>query len=401
MKDILFLSCAYSDNQKDLFQKESKRGYQFAAQNLQESIIEGLINNGVKTEVLSIPSLSTYPLGCNLPYVKDADFILNGQKLGKSLGFLNIPFIRNLYPSRCNTFIDKWNKQNISKSKWILVYGLHANLLKIAVKAKLRNPNLKICVIIPDLPENMGYNKYLKALGMQKKYIDYVNKTVSLFDAFIPLAAPMMEKLGIEQKPYIVMEGIFSDVSEPTTVEKDNYKVILYTGNLNKRYGIISLLDAFQLLQDAQDYRLWIRGNGDAMNEVLLRSNTDDRIKYWDSMSKTDLIKLQKKATLLVNCVPPSMSFTRYFFPSKTMDYLASGTPTIMHKLDCLPKEYFDHLYFFEGESVDSMAKSIRMICEKSKEERFDFGKKASEFIYVEKNSTKQTAKIINFLKSI
>ena len=66
---ILFVGCLYSDVQKEYFLQNSNKGYQFAAQNLQESLIEGFIENGINLTVISIPSLSSFPLGYKKLYV--------------------------------------------------------------------------------------------------------------------------------------------------------------------------------------------------------------------------------------------------------------------------------------------------------------------------------------------
>ena len=88
--NILFISCAYSETQKEEFQAKSKRGYQYAAQNFQEAMFDGFLNNSeVHLKVLSIPSLSTYPKGSSIVWVKDKSFVFNGNKIGESFGFAN------------------------------------------------------------------------------------------------------------------------------------------------------------------------------------------------------------------------------------------------------------------------------------------------------------------------
>ena len=134
---------------------------------------------------------------------------------------------------------------------------------------------------------------------------------------------------------------------------------------------------------------------------ILEACKKDSRIKYYESMTKEDLLKLQKKATVLINPVSSLKKFTRYFFPSKTMEYLASGTPTIMSKLDCLPEEYYNHIYFFDDESIEGMKNKIIEVCEKPQDELNAFGKAASEFIINEKNEKKQAEKIVKLLNSI
>ena len=116
-------------------------------------------------------------------------------------------------------------------------------------------------------------------------------------------------------------------------------------------------------------------------------------------MNKKELLKLQREATVLVNPVSPSQEFTNYFFPSKTMEYLSSGTPTLMFQLSCLPKEYQNHLYFFDNESIEKIKDKLVEICEKPKDELSTFGKLAADFIFREKNAKIQVKKLINLIE--
>lgn len=395
--DLLFLCCAYSDTNKELFRKKSRRGYQFAAQNLQEALIQGFLQNDINIKILSIPSLSSYPRGCSLFKVDDNKFCYNGRSLGWSVGYVNLPFIKSWNKKRVISYLNKWYYDS-GERKVIFVYALLSEQMQAAVEFKKNHPDVKLCVIVPDLPRFMGYNSTLKKLGFQKRDICNIYSLVDSFDAFVVLAKPMVDDLQVSHKKHVVVEGIFSE-SEDVSAQKEKHKTILYTGNIGERYGINVLMEAFTKINDP-DYRLWIRGNGDN-SSVLEKSQKDNRIKYIGPLSKRELISLQKKATILVNPVSPDKEFTRFFFPSKTMDYMASGTPTVMFKLECLPEEYYQYLYFFDKPTPESMAYTIKKICEKSEEERDTFGIKASRFIKAEKNAHKQVEKIKNLMEGL
>ena len=103
----------------------------------------------------------------------------------------------------------------------------------------------------------------------------------------------------------------------------------------------------------------------------------------------------------MVNPVKSSEEFTRFFFPSKTLEYLASGTPTLMAHLKCMPNDYKQYLYYFDNESAEGMAKRIVEICEKPSDELKNFGKSASNFINKYKTPKPQVEKIISFLKQL
>lgn len=395
--NILFLGCLYSENQKDLFLKNSRRGYQFAAQNLQEALLDGLLQNGVNLTVLTIPSLSTFPKGYKKPFVKESEFLFKGNNLGKSIGYRNISFFKKLHKTTLQITVDKWNKTS-NGSKYVVIYGLHLSLMKIALKIKKQYSKVKLCIIVPDLPRFMGCNKYYKMLGFKYKAEKEIYKIIKEFDFYVFLAEPMAKDLGVENMPYTVVEGIYSaHKKDDTVVEKDSHKVILYTGNLNERYGILNLLDAFSKIDDP-DYRLWIRGDGSTKEEVLRRIEQDSRIVYFNKMPSDELYKLQKKAMLLVNPVLPTEEFTHYFFPSKTMDYLASETPILMYKLDCLSSDYYNHMYFFNGIDIESMKNCIKTVCDKNRSELDIMGKNAADFVKREKGAKVQTYKILELI---
>ena len=136
MTNLLFLGCLYAESQKDFFLKSSKRGYQSAAQNFQEALVDGFLNNiDTNTTILSIPSLSAYPKGCNLFKVDSASFLNENKEVGKAFGYINIPFLKGFHNSKIDKYIDKWYSQ-AAGSKVIVVYALLRNQLQYAVAAK-------------------------------------------------------------------------------------------------------------------------------------------------------------------------------------------------------------------------------------------------------------------------
>lgn len=396
--NVLFISCIYSEIQKDEFLHNSKRGYQFAAQNFQEALLDGFISNGIKPYVLTVPPLSTFPMGYRKSYVKTVDFLYKGENLGKSFGYLNVPFMKKEAIYKLKRSAKEWCC-SVNGDKYVLVYGLHPNLMSISVELKQKFENVKIGILVPDLPQFMGCNKYYKKLGIQRRNIEKVNMLINDFDSYIVLSEPMLNKLGIVQKPYVVVEGIYSCTEMNITKEiNSNIKSILYTGGLMLRYGIGLLVDAFMKIE-GDDYKLLFCGFGDAVDYIKECMEKDKRIEYKGMLPKAEIMKLQRNATILVNPRLASEEFTVYSFPSKTMEYMASETPTVMFRLKCLPTEYEQYLFFFENETVDSMAETMKSICEMDKKKLAIIGEKASRFIRYNKNATIQVGKIVNILK--
>lgn len=395
--NILFIGSIYSEHLITTYQKNCKSGYQFAAQALQSSLIQGLIDNRTNLSVITIPCVPTFPFSYRKPFLRPDDFIFKKIKLGYTIGKINIPIIEHAFGWRkkVNQWISKTKGQ-----KYILIYSLYAKFFEIAEYIKKRYPNVVIGVVIPDLLEYMACNKYYTMLGLKKRDKNIIIKNFKYIDKFVLLSKHMVEKLPLHNRPWIVMEGIFNpseDIIDNHTPER-KAKVILYTGNINKRYGIMDAVNAFISLPN-NDISFWICGFGDSENEIKEIANKDKRVVYFGSLPRFKVLQLQKKASLLINPRHSNEEFTKYSFPSKTMEYLASGTPTLMCKLACIPDEYADFLFYIEDESIEGYKLSIMKVFEKDEYYLQSFGDKAKHFILNNKTPYMQVKKIIDLLK--
>lgn len=395
---VLFLGCCYSESQKKLLLENSKRGYQFAAQNFQEALFDGFENNGTNLRIVSVPQLSTFPLGYKKPIINSCDFFYNGVNYGESIGSFTLPFINRPKDKKILAAMRRQDTKGASiDDLHILVYGLHRQLMRCALKFKKEKPATRLSIIVPDLPEYMGCNKIYKRLGLKEKDVKSVYSMIDKFDSYTLLTEKMAEKvLYGADKPYVVVEGIIKETPQPA-IEKDKSKVILYTGGLVLRYGIGDLLEAFHRIPNI-NYQLWLCGSGDAEPRIKEYIEIDKRIKYYGKLPFEEVLKLQRKATLLVNPRHSGEIFTKYSFPSKTMEYMASGTVALMSKLECIPAEYDQYLFYFEDESIDGMTNKMIEICEMDKDVLMRKGQQASAFIRENKNAKVQVNKILSIL---
>jgi glycosyltransferase involved in cell wall biosynthesis len=144
---------------------------------------------------------------------------------------------------------------------------------------------------------------------------------------------------------------------------------------------------------------LCICGEGSFKNVILEYAKKDNRINYLGLLKREQVLLLQQKATILINPRNSNEEYTKYSFPSKTMEYMASGTPVVMFKLPGMPEEYVKYLGIIEDDSLETLQKTIVEWCEKSSDELYEFGNTAREFILKHKNAKIQTARIIDFLK--
>lgn len=392
--NVLLLGCVYSENQKSRFLKSSKRGYQFAAQNFQEAIIDGFCANGVSISVLTIPSLSTFPLGNRLPIVTKHPFVYKGAVMGTSLGYINLPFFNKPCMSAISNAVEEWYRTCKGK-KYVLVYALLPMQMTIAVNIKKRHPEVELGIIVPDLPRFMSCNKYYQKLGLQEKNNNLIYSLVGYFNYYILLSDAMKVDLKIPEDKYIILEGVFQQKKTAQDKPIIKRKSILYSGGISVRYGVFDLIEAFHLIPDS-DIELWLCGRSDNTDMLRDEIKRDSRIKYMGVVSHEKSLELQQQAMLLVNPRHSTELFTKYSFPSKTLEYMASGTPVLMNHLPSIPQEYLSYIYLFQEESIEGYAKKIQEILNKDRLELDEFGRQASSFILTEKNAKVQIKRVIS-----
>ena len=113
----------------------------------------------------------------------------------------------------------------------------------------------------------------------------------------------------------------------------------------------------------------------------------------------SEIVYEEQRAALLINPRPSAEEYTKYSFPSKTMEYLVSGTPVMTTKLSGIPKDYDGYLYWIEDETSDGIEKALKEFFKIDKTTRYDSGKRSREFVMNNKSNVVQAKKIIEFLK--
>ena len=214
----------------------------------------------------------------------------------------------------------------------------------------------------------------------------------------------MTEMLPIGNKSWTVVEGIFNNSQDDVLVNKktskDALQYIFYAGTLAKRYGVMNLVEAFMHITN-QNTRLVICGAGDSEKEIVKCTSIDRRIIFKGQLPRIEVLKLQKESTLLVNPRTPEKEYTKFSFPSKTMEYLASGVPVLLYKLPGIPEEYYQYCYSIEDLSIEYLTNKMNEILSLDSYELKLKGDKAREFILREKNPASQAHKIVNLINSL
>lgn len=402
--DILFLGRLFPREFEQSIKQKMKRGMSDAANALQWNIIDGLEENDCgKIRILNCLPVDSFPKAYADLWIPRFPFSHTDKYPTDdwNIGHLNLTGIKqfvNILPFKKH--VRKWAKEKTGAPKILMMYSAHPMSLKLVKYAKKFNKDIQAVCVIADIPE---YNILTDLKGVRKLYNDHeirlCDRLYGNIDMFVLLTDQMADKLRIKTA-YTVMEGIAPEMDE--AVDPDlaqqykNEKYILYSGTLNYRFGIGTLLEAFEKM-DAPDVKLVICGFGEA--EEMIRKSQDPRIVFLGKVDRKAVLPLQRGATVLVNPRQNNEEFTKYSFPSKTMEYLAAGVPVVAYKLDGIPDEYDTYLNYVEDNSAESLAAKLTEICNMDEAARAEMGKRGAQFVLQNKNAVAQTRRILELIR--
>lgn len=387
---ILYVSSLVSDVLfDDFYNKGLTTG--FVGQKYHGLFVKGLASSNDNNQVTA---LSQPPIKKTYLRIKDKEDNL----IFRYVPIINIPIIKQIVYFVFTFFYTLyWCMKNIGEEKIIM-----SSLMRIYqypsiwIIAKLLG--IKQITIACDVPWMTTIQVSTQKLSLKQRFSIYLGRTMcGLFDGYVFLTNTMDNVLNPRNRPYIVVEGFcdmkMSQVSNKFENKYDKF-VIIYAGGLNRKYGIKNLVEAVKRIKNG-NVELWLYGNGDMEKE--LKEDTTPCIKFYGPRSNKEVIDAEIRATVLINPRPTTDEYTRYSFPSKTLEYMVSGTYTMTTKLEGIPSEYFEYCGEIEDFSIDGIYKSLNHVMLIPKEKLHEKGLKARSFVLENKNNIIQAKRVIKF----
>lgn len=329
----------------------SKTGVSAATNQYQKGFLSGLPE---PVTILSTLAVGAFPrLNSQLVFRRETRQSPEGEI--HYLPFLNFYLIRDrMFERGIYQQLDQMIRQQDHTT--VYVYSLFTPSLNAIHKLKRKyGSKFHCCLIIPDLPGKYGLVrrgiKGIKDRAEAQKKMQFANDA----DSFVFLTEAMKDLF--DPKPYTVIEGFLPRCEFDYTNTRIP-KSVLYTGSLNRAYGFGTLLEAFSRIPDP-DAQLWICGAGDMENAVKDAAQKDSRIQFMGFLPKKEIAALQTKCDVLINPRTDEGAYTKYSFPSKTMEYLLSGSKVVMYRLSGIGEEYYRHIRTIDGPGPEAMAQAL------------------------------------------
>lgn len=400
-KNFLFLGFAIPDEEMEkVFKKDQFPPVQTHKFNW--NVIKGIETcNDFSYTYISARPVTDYPL---FPKKKIEKNYWEVDLNGKEIEITEIPFINTSILKITTRFISSiyysFKRYNKSQEKGgVIVYSVHVPFMLTGyiISKVYKIDYITIWTDPPSVSnekESFMKSKLRKVeLNISKYLMNKATKVIALTKYLAEDFAP--------GKPYLVIEGIVDeeDVGSNKNISDDkslNLIKVVYTGSLEKRYGINNIVEGF-ILNNNKNIVLEIYGRGDYEKELKKVCDTNQNIRYKGFVSNREILKVQREADFLINARAAEDEYVKYSFPSKTLEYMLSGTPLITTMLLGIPEEYRDYVIVLDNNEPIIICNMIEKVIKLNEQERYNLGMRALNFART-RNYINQGKKISRFL---
>lgn len=236
-----------------------------------------------------------------------------------------------------------------SKSDYIYLFIDGNSALAGHISRRYRHhPRIRTIGIFTDSPEQLT--------GVSKRKAKRWLKLHQHHHAYIGITEPLLSLFNPKQKPQLLIPGI---VEAATGAKKHPRPYVFFSGALYSRYGIDALIKGFLQLHDSK-LDLLIAGFGPEASMIEQLSQQHRQIKFLGLLSPLQARKYQAGAYVNVNPRPLDAQLDAVAIPSKVLDYIASGAPTLTTRHPFFEQYFHQNLQWIEDASEDGIRVSLK-----------------------------------------
>ncbi len=249
--------------------------------------------------------------------------------------------------------------------------------------------DLPVIGVCTDSPSNIT--------GTRKQYTIYLLNHAYKCQGYITLIDGLNLLYNPNDKPYLTIEGIVENernVKVNLNIEKPYF---YFGGSLLERYGVFNLIQAYEDLNNP-NVDLYIAGHNGYPEDVKERIKDNPNIHFLGTIGVDEVLAYQAGAVAIINPRPYTEDLDRFSIPSKTLEALTSGVPTISIKNTKLQEIFKDEIVWVEDNEVSSLTAAMQKVLDMSPDERTAFASKGKEKVQELYSLDSVNKKIMGFL---
>ena len=380
---VIYFTTAIREEDYVEFTKQWKISLNPSNQNFHNKMIRAL----AKTDQVEVVSLRPFSrTKCSLKKLPSED-ILDGNIIWH---YLKVTKGRLLRMHVARKQIKKIYSEEDFEPTIIVSDTINPKIIRLANYLNKRK-HYKIVGICTDSPSNIS--------GTRKSYSLYILSQSKNLDGYIALTESLNNLFNENDKPSILVEGIVED-SLPEPKENEYGKYFFFGGALLPRYGVYDLIDSFNELKNP-DIKLLICGHHGDNHRLEEAFKGNKNIIYLKLLPVKEVLSLEQKAILNINPRPYSEDLDRYSIPSKTIEYMSTGTPTVSVRNTKLQKLFENECFWVKSSKKEDLLPVLKQVSSMPESERKEFGEKAMKKVRDLYSLTSINKRVMEFLKNL
>ncbi len=393
--NILFVGHILNPNDLSKFPAAS-----IAGNNMQLGYIESLykyLEHDI--EVISQLPISIYPKSKHI-HIKMHTLDIGNSHRAISPSFINLPFLKSCtLKQSTSTLIQSWLNKHKDNEKVIISFNTLPQIALPVIRYSKKHDVKTIC-IFADPPIDPFKRSIIGRIYKNYEFLQSM-KLIKRFDGVIALNQKIVEDYA-PMVPYEIIEGgINLDLfNQEITPKQNGVKRIVYSGALTEYSGCKKLIESLAYIQE-KNFVIEFYGSGPLVKYIKSFSKNDARVQYLGIQSNQNMINVERNADFLINPRKIHDPISTYTFPSKILEYLATGTPTLSTKVNGLTPYYLNHLNIVETDDPISFAQSLEWILNSDYAILKEKALYAKKEILNEKNWMEQTKKLLAFINAL
>lgn len=399
--NIVLVSNVCSDKEYCYIQNIKHKQKLNASQKYFDMLVHGLVATpDVKVTCLTARFIASST--CNVKYLDEKTERVSDRLFYHYVKIPNLPIIRNLsniWQGYMHT--RKLLKLFSEEDECALICDPLAYDISFGAICATRGKSVKTCAVITDLPFFMHQIvKEVNTDSIKNKFkTKFMNWLIDQFDCY-GFLTESMNIINPQKKPYAIIEGMMYYDANPVNSNHVDNNIVVYAGGLYEQFGILNLVEAAKQVK-IPGFELHLYGEGTCTDTIKRIQEEYPHIKYMGTRTLKEIVDIEKQAKLLVNPRPSDEEFTKYSFPSKTIEYMSVARPVLTTRLKGIPEEYFSYVYTIEDESVEGIKKAIENCLEQGELTLDQHGAQGYDFLLRNKTDIAQARKLIEVIMSV
>lgn len=394
MKRVLYLGYLIAPNETGEYQ-----GVSVAGNKMQWNVVKNLVKDGdVEITCVTITPHAAFPRERTVWHRKRTTELVPGVT-SYEISFCNLPIIKQFWQILSVYYTAK---RLIKKREYdvLFCFNLFPQIGIPMRWLKRKFPKCQTGCLLADLPLDDNTNRRGLSRGLRKLFDDSTRKSLAVCGKYVVLNKAVADKY-LPGKPFIVIDGGVdaADIEEncqgkkPVPAERS----IMYCGALTEYNGVLNLIEAMKAFQGTDIY-CDIYGGGYLEEQVCAAAQENRNIRFHGRVDNVTVMKKQREAWLLINPRVINDPIAQVTFPSKTFEYLLSGTPVLTTRLNGYTEEYDGLMVYAKDDSPQALACAIQEISTGKYQDYLIMAEKAKKFVVEKRNWSCQGEKMRRFI---